>query len=101
MKLLSIAGARPNFMKLASIAQAVQNHNKSGYDSSDQSKIEHIIVHTGQHYDTQMSQNFFNDLGIPKPDVILSGKGKVSKIPELWDGHAEERIVEHLLNEIE
>ncbi len=71
MKLISIAGARPNFMKLASIARAVQDHNKSVGDSSNQSVIDHIIVHTGQHYDAQMSQNFFVELGIPKPDVNL------------------------------
>lgn len=66
---MSIAGARPNFMKLASIANAVEEHNKS--ISSAMDKIEHCIVHTGQHYDDQMSQRFFDDLGIPRPDVNL------------------------------
>ena len=69
MKLLSIAGARPNFMKLASIANAVRVINES--NSSDLNKIEHIIVHTGQHYDEKMSQKFFDELNIPKPDVNL------------------------------
>lgn len=71
MKLLSIAGARPNFMKLASIAHAVEKHNKNSSPLSVQEKIEHIIVHTGQHYDSNMSQKFFDDLGIPKPDINL------------------------------
>ena len=69
MKLLSIAGARPNFMKLASIANAVRISNES--NSSALNKIDHIIVHTGQHYDEKMSQKFFDELNIPKPDVNL------------------------------
>ncbi len=69
MKLLSIAGARPNFMKLASIANAVRGINES--NPSTLNKIEHIIVHTGQHYDEKMSQKFFDELNIPKPDVNL------------------------------
>ncbi len=68
MKLMSIAGARPNFMKLASIANAVEKYNNSGLSEE---KIEHIIVHTGQHYDDSMSHCFFDELGIPKPDVNL------------------------------
>ena len=71
MKLLSIAGARPNFMKLASISHAVKTNNKNHSALSCQENIEHIIVHTGQHYDEKMSQNFFGELGIPKPDVNL------------------------------
>ena len=69
MKLLSIAGARPNFMKLASIANAVRISNN--VKSSALNKIEHVIVHTGQHYDEKMSQKFFDELNIPKPDVNL------------------------------
>lgn len=70
MKFISIAGARPNFMKLASIADAIESYNKNNptyYTNS----IEHIIVHTGQHYDHKMSKNFFEDLGIPKPAINL------------------------------
>lgn len=67
MKLMSIAGARPNFMKLAAIAKAVEKHNSSGATPL----IHHIIVHTGQHYDEKMSKGFFEDLGIPKPDRNL------------------------------
>lgn len=70
MKLISIAGARPNFMKLASIADAIVSYNndKPAYYTD---KIEHIIVHTGQHYDHKMSKSFFEDLGIPKPAINL------------------------------
>ena len=70
MKLISIAGARPNFMKLASIADAIEsyNNNKPVYYANS---IEHIIVHTGQHYDHKMSKSFFEDLGIPKPAINL------------------------------
>lgn len=70
IKLMSIAGARPNFMKLASIARAVGLHNQKNSLSSN-TKINHIIVHTGQHYDQKMSESFFADLGIPEPDINL------------------------------
>ena len=69
---MSIAGARPNFMKLASISNAVEDYNMAVTNSDDQTKIiQHIIVHTGQHYDKKMSQSFFDDLSIPKPDINL------------------------------
>ena len=73
MKIMSIAGARPNFMKLASIARAAEAHNfnlnSNGQDNPD--RIHHIIIHTGQHYDEKMSEGFFDELGIPKPDINL------------------------------
>ena len=68
MKLLSVAGARPNFMKISSIEHAI---TKSNVEYRNE-KIEHIIVHTGQHYDQKMSENFFEDLGIPRPDINLN-----------------------------
>jgi UDP-N-acetylglucosamine 2-epimerase (non-hydrolysing) len=72
MKLMSIAGARPNFMKIASIANAVEEYNvEEGNSLKQVESIKHIIVHTGQHYDTKMSQSFFDDLGIPEPDINL------------------------------
>jgi len=70
MKLMSVAGARPNFMKLASIANAVETYNK-GKLSYHAEGIDHIIVHTGQHYDHKMSKSFFEELGIPKPAINL------------------------------
>lgn len=66
MKMLSIAGARPNFMKISSIADAVREHN-----AESSQRIDHVIVHTGQHYDEKMSDLFFRELGIPEPDINL------------------------------
>lgn len=67
LKMMVVAGARPNFMKIASIVNAIEAHNQSRGMPS----IRRILVHTGQHYDEQMSSAFFRDLGIPKPDVDL------------------------------
>ena len=58
-----IAGARPNFMKIAPIYREALRHK--GVDCK--------IVHTGQHYDYEMSQAFFEDLELPKPDFFLNG----------------------------
>ncbi len=66
MKIISIVGARPNFMKIAPFIRAIEQHNKL-----NSNKIEHILVHTGQHYDIRMSQNFFDDLHIPPADIHL------------------------------
>jgi len=60
MKIFCVVGARPNFMKIAPI---VEELNSRG--------IDHVLVHTGQHYDEKMSKLFFQDLGLPKPDVDL------------------------------
>lgn len=66
MKIVLVAGARPNFMKVSAIIDAIHEHN-----ASRPCRIEYRLVHTGQHYDAQMSQAFFTDLGIPKPDVDM------------------------------
>lgn len=65
MKFLLVAGARPNFMKIAPIIEAFrerQNNNPG---------LRVILVHTGQHYDRKMSDDFFDDLQIPPPDINL------------------------------
>jgi UDP-N-acetylglucosamine 2-epimerase (non-hydrolysing) len=67
MKILLVAGARPNFMKIASIIDAIKAHNRS----AKATPIAHVLVHTGQHYDNQMSDVFFQDLGLPTPDIDL------------------------------
>lgn len=67
MKLTLIAGARPNFMKIAPVIQAIQNSNKK----NSQEQIAYRLIHTGQHYDRNMSEAFFEELNIPKPDANL------------------------------
>ena len=64
-----IAGARPNFMKIAPIIRALESHRAVG------GPLRYRIVHTGQHYDESMSGAFFEQLGIPKPDVNLEVGG--------------------------
>ncbi len=75
MKILTIVGARPNFMKAAPIIAAINEHNRriaSRVDGDNvKESIEHVLVHTGQHYDEIMSGLFFTDLGLPKPDIDL------------------------------
>lgn len=66
MKIISIVGARPNFMKIAPFIKAIRNHNQKS-----EKKIHHILVHTGQHYDIRMSQQFFDELDIPPADIHL------------------------------
>lgn len=66
MKIISVVGARPNFMKIAPFIREIEEYNKR----SD-NKINHILVHTGQHYDSRMSEKFFDDLGIPPANINL------------------------------
>ncbi|MEP7106926.1 MAG: UDP-N-acetylglucosamine 2-epimerase (non-hydrolyzing) [Ferruginibacter sp.] len=69
MKITIVAGARPNFMKIAPIISSVEAAKKSGED------ISYRLVHTGQHFDRNMSESFFEQLGIPEPDVNLECGG--------------------------
>jgi len=73
MKILSVVGARPNFMKVAPIIAAVETHNRKGspLNREGAEPIQHLLVHTGQHYGDLMSDSFFTDLGLPKPDVHM------------------------------
>jgi UDP-N-acetylglucosamine 2-epimerase (non-hydrolysing) len=75
MKIISVVGARPNFMKVAPIYRAINKYNTSQLNlSSNKStnrRIHHLICHTGQHYDEKMSKVFFEDLELPKPDFYL------------------------------
>jgi UDP-GlcNAc3NAcA epimerase len=69
VKLLSIVGARPQFVKAAMIAGAVKRYNRN--DSSVRERIHHKLVHTGQHYEHKMSGIFFDELSLPKPHYHL------------------------------
>src|SRR5690554_1570349 len=70
MKVTIVAGARPNFMKIAPIIHAIQKAQGEGKD------IDYRLVHTGQHYDKKMSGDFFEQLDIPEPHTNLeSGSG--------------------------
>ncbi|AWW30527.1 UDP-N-acetylglucosamine 2-epimerase (non-hydrolyzing) [Echinicola strongylocentroti] len=69
LQITLIAGARPNFMKIAPIIHAIQGWQKSGHS------IQYRLVHTGQHYDRKMSGDFFEQLDIPDPDVNLGAGG--------------------------
>lgn len=69
IKITLVVGARPNFMKIAPLMHAIRKHNKS--QKSGGTCFDTLLVHTGQHYDVQMSDTFFKDLNIPAPDVNL------------------------------
>ncbi len=62
MKIMNVVGARPNFMKIAPLMRAYKQHGTT---------ISPVLVHTGQHYDENMSKNFFEQLDIPSPDINL------------------------------
>jgi UDP-N-acetylglucosamine 2-epimerase (non-hydrolysing) len=90
-RLLHVVGARPNFMKVAPILRAPSPR-----------PLEHILVHTGQHYDAAMSDAIFRDLGLPAPDVNLgigSGShalqtgGMMAALEPVFDRYAPDWIV--------
>ncbi|WP_262463067.1 non-hydrolyzing UDP-N-acetylglucosamine 2-epimerase [Acinetobacter pittii] len=86
MKILTVLGARPQFIKAAAFSREVQRY----------SNIQEIIVHTGQHYDANMSDVFFQEMGIPKPKYMLKTGGKTHGA---MTGQQLEKIEEILLNE--
>lgn len=80
MKIINVVGTRPNFMKIAPILEQIKTVKK----------FESLLLHTGQHYDEAMSENFFKDLNIPKPDIYLevgsdTQAKQVAKIMERFD----------------
>ncbi|HEX8118286.1 MAG TPA: UDP-N-acetylglucosamine 2-epimerase (non-hydrolyzing), partial [Pyrinomonadaceae bacterium] len=62
LKVINVVGARPNFMKVAPVVEAMRRRAR---------EFEPVVLHTGQHYDERMSDAFFRDLGLPQPDVHL------------------------------
>ena len=83
-----VAGARPNFMKLAPVVRAF----KAQGTALAERHLSWRIVHTGQHYDQGMNDVFFSDLGIPEPDVNLNvGSGthgaQTARILERYEAH--------------
>ena len=68
MRITIVAGARPNFMKIAPIIGAISHKKDTGHD------IDYRLVHTGQHYDKNLSGTFFEELNIPFPDSNLEVK---------------------------
>jgi UDP-GlcNAc3NAcA epimerase len=70
MKIITILGARPQFIKADSVSREIIRQTQAGGD------IEEIIVHTGQHYDINMSDIFFEEMQTPKPNYFLGIGGK-------------------------
>lgn len=69
IKILCVGGARPNFIKIAPLMEEIRHHNQ--ITQLPNNHITHKLVHTGQHYDYELSQIFFQELKIPKPDYNL------------------------------
>jgi UDP-N-acetylglucosamine 2-epimerase (non-hydrolysing) len=68
MKIILVVAARPNFMKIAPLMRAIQKYNAA----SPSNAIQPLLVHTGQHYDYEMSQVFFEDLDLPAPEKNIN-----------------------------
>jgi len=92
LKIVDIVGARPQFIKLAPILQAIAEHNQK----HPEYPIQEVLVHTGQHYDYEMSQVFFDELGLKSPDYHL---GVGSGTHGYQTGEMLKRIEEVLLKE--
>jgi UDP-N-acetylglucosamine 2-epimerase len=91
IRLLSIVGARPQFIKLAPLTRAVAQWN-----ATHDRQIEHMTLHTGQHYDHSMSEIFFEEMEIPKPDINLGvGSGPHGAQTGTMLAGIEQVLVEH------
>lgn len=90
MNLTIVAGARPNFMKIAPIINAIEKKKRDGC------YVNYRLVHTGQHYDPIMSHTFFEQLGIPAPDVNLGAGGgsQAQQTAAIMTGF-EKELIEH------
>jgi UDP-N-acetylglucosamine 2-epimerase (non-hydrolysing) len=81
MKIINVVGARPNFIKIAPLIREMDKH----------SHLEKLLVHTGQHYDDKMSEVFFKELSLPKPDIYLGvgSRSHVQQIAHIMTGFEE------------
>ncbi len=70
MRIVTVLGARPQFIKASALSRAIRNHNSQSGDA-----INEVIIHTGQHFDRNMSNVFFSELDIPEPDFNLEVAG--------------------------
>jgi UDP-N-acetylglucosamine 2-epimerase (non-hydrolysing) len=87
LKVINVVGARPNFMKVAPVVEAMRR--RAG-------EFAPLVVHTGQHYDARMSDDFFRDLGLPDPDVHLGvGSGSHAQQTALVMQRFEPVVLEH------
>lgn len=85
MKIVSIVGTRPNFMKVAPLIEEFKKH-----------KVENILMHTGQHYDREMSKLFFDELNLPKPDEYLDAANADSnELKSLLKAKIKEALARH------
>ncbi len=76
MKIMTVVGARPQFIKAAAVSRAIQAFNRSSVSLGSRKRIREILVHTGQHYDYLMDRVFFEELKLPRPDYHLgAGSG--------------------------
>lgn len=92
MRLVNVVGARPQFIKLAPILRAIARHNQEHPDRP----IQEVLVHTGQHYDYELSQAFFVDLNLAKPDYNLGvGSGPHGQQTGAMLEQVEEVLLEH------
>src|SRR5436189_896834 len=93
LKIVTVIGARPQIIKAAAISRAIKNHFKD--------QITEVIVHTGQHYDANMSQVFIDELGIPAPDHNLNvGSGSHGKQTAAMISGLEEILIKEKPNAI-
>ena len=90
-RILHVVGARPNFMKIAPIMDEMAKHP---------AEFEQLLVHTGQHYDKNMSQIFFDDLGLPRPDVLISCTNNCSQLVKWFEYYERELGVPHLVLDV-
>ncbi len=90
MKIVTIIGARPQFIKAGVISRAIATHNKQGLTE----KVLEILLHTGQHYDANMSDVFFREMRIPKPDYYIGiNKGTHGNMTGCMLGKIEEILI--------